>query len=56
MGCLRLTLPVRHKYGEEVKPATDYISRSEFEAFKEEVLNSQKKRWDSNTKKLAKEG
>lgn len=51
----RKTEPTQSQ-SEEVKPATDYISRSEFEAFKEEVLNSQKRRWDSNTKKLAKEG
>ena len=39
---------------EEIKaPTTDYISRSEFEAFKEEILNSQKKKWDSNTKRLS---
>ena len=35
------------------QPTTDYISRSEFEAFKEEILNSRNKKWDSNTKRLS---
>lgn len=39
---------------EEVKmPTNDYISRSEFESFKDEIQNSLRNRkWDSNTKKM----
>ena len=44
---------------EEVKtPTTDYISRSEFENFKDEMQNLiRNRKWDSNTKKMTnKEG
>ena len=47
----------RGKESEEPQraPTDEYISRSEFESFKDDVLNSLKnnKKWDSNIKKMS---